>query len=42
MQWVVMVHQKKLLMVLIHNHKSNKKNFFKIFGDKDEIEKYLQ
>ena len=32
---------KKIIDGIIHNYKSNKENFFKIFGDKEEIEKYL-
>ena len=32
---------KKVIDGLIHNHKSNKKNFFRIFGNKAEIEKHL-
>ena len=32
---------KKIIDGIIHNHKSNKENFFKIFGDKDEILKNL-
>ena len=32
---------KKVIDGLIHNHKSNKENFFKIFGDKKQIEKHL-
>ena len=31
----------KIIDGIIHNHKKNKENFFKIFGDKDEILKYL-
>ena len=33
---------KKIIDGIIHNHKSNKENFFKIFGNKDEIEKYTK
>ena len=33
---------KKVIDGIIHNHKSNKENFFKIFGNKDEIEKYTK
>ena len=29
---------KKIVDGIIHNHKSNRKNFFKIFGDKFKIE----
>jgi len=32
---------KKIIDGIIHNHKKNKENFFKIFGDKDEISKYI-
>ena len=32
---------KKIIDGLLHNHKNNKENFFKIFGKKNEIEKYL-
>ena len=28
---------KKIIDGIIHNHKSNKENFFKIFGDKEKI-----
>ena len=28
---------KKIIDGIIHNHKFNHENFFKIFGDKDEI-----
>ena len=28
-------------MELIYNHKLNKENFFKIFGNKNEIQKHL-
>ena len=32
---------KKVIDGIIHNHKSNKENFFRIFGDKEQIkEKY--
>jgi glycerol-3-phosphate acyltransferase PlsX len=33
---------KKVIDGLIQNHKSNKENFFKIFGIKEEITKYLK
>ena len=33
---------KKVIDGIIHNHKSNKENFFKIFGNKNEIEKYTK
>ena len=33
---------KKIIEGIILNHKSNKNNFFKIFGDKTRIEKILQ
>ena len=33
---------KKIVDGIIHNHKSNKENFFQIFGDKNEVEKYLE
>ena len=32
---------KKVIDGIIHNHKSNKNNFFIIFGIKNEIMKYL-
>ena len=32
---------RKIIDGIIHNHKKNKENFFKIFGDKNEILKYL-
>ena len=32
---------KQIIDGIIHNHKSNKENFFKIFGNKSEIIKYL-
>tara|TARA_Y100000591_G_scaffold255588_1_gene227427 strand:- start:208 stop:1209 length:1002 start_codon:yes stop_codon:yes gene_type:complete len=32
---------KKIIDGIIHNHKSNKKNFFMIFGNKNTIEPYL-
>ena len=32
---------KKIIDGIIHNHKSSKENFFKIFGDKNKIQKYL-
>ena len=41
MQWVEIIHQEKVIDGIIHNHKKNKENFFKIFGDKDEISKHL-
>ena len=33
---------KKIIDGLIHNHKSNKENFFQIFGDEKEIRKFLK
>ena len=33
---------KKIIDGIIHNHKSNKNNFFKIFGDKDKIKSLIQ
>ncbi len=33
---------KKIIDGIIHNHKINRENFFKIFGDKDEIIKFLE
>ena len=33
---------KKIIDGIIHNHKSNCENFFKIFGDKNEIENYIK
>ena len=32
---------KKIIDGIIHNHKNNKDNFFRIFGQKTEIDKYL-
>ena len=32
---------RKIIEGIIHNHKKNKENFFKIFGDKDEISKHM-
>jgi len=32
---------RKVIDGVIHNHKKNKENFFKIFGDKDEISKHI-
>ena len=32
---------RKIIDGIIHNHKKNKENFFKIFGDKGEITKYI-
>ena len=32
---------KKIIDGIIHNNKSNKENYFKIFGNKNEIEKYI-
>ena len=33
---------KKVIDGIIHNHQKNKENFYKIFGDKDEISKHLK
>ncbi len=33
---------KKVIDGILHNHKSNKENFFKIFGNKDEINRSLK
>ena len=33
---------KKVIDGIIHNHKENKGNFFKIFGDKDRLFHYLK
>ena len=33
---------KKIIEGIIHNHKLNKENFFKIFGDQNEITKFLK
>ena len=33
---------KKVIDGIIHNHQRNKENFYKIFGDKDEISKHLK
>ena len=32
---------KKIIDGIIHNHKSNNENFFKIFGNKNEISKHI-
>ncbi len=32
---------KKIIDGIIHNHKTNRENFFKIFGDENQIQKYL-
>ena len=32
---------KKIVDGIIHNHKSNNENFFKLFGNKDEIQKHI-
>ena len=32
---------KKIIDGIVHNNKSNKENYFKIFGNKNEIEKYI-
>ncbi len=32
---------KKIIDGIIHNHQKNKENFYKIFGDKEEISKHL-
>ena len=33
---------KKIIEGIIHNHKSNKENFFKIFGDKEQINEIIK
>ena len=33
---------KKIIDGIIHNHKSNKENFFKIFGDNEKFQKKYQ
>ena len=33
---------KKIIDGIIHSHKSNKKNFFRIFGDKSKIDKLVK
>ena len=33
---------KKIIDGIIHNHKSNKENFFKIFGDKKKLKDYIK
>ena len=33
---------KKIIDGIIYNHKLNKDNFYRIFGDKNEINKYLK
>ena len=40
MQWVVTMHQ-KIIEGIIENHKSSKENFYKIFGDQEQIEKII-
>ena len=32
---------RKVIDGIIHNHKKNKENFYKIYGNKDEISKHL-
>ena len=32
---------RKIIEGIIHNHKKNQENFFKIFGDKNEISKHI-
>ncbi len=32
---------RKIIDGIIHNHKKNKENFYKIYGNKDEISKHL-
>mgnify|MGYP000598461366 CR=1 FL=1 len=32
---------KKVIEGIIHNHKNNKENFFNIFGNQDEILKFI-
>ena len=33
---------KKVIDGIVHNHKSNKENFFKIFGNREQIQNYIQ
>ena len=33
---------KKIIDGIIHNHNSNKENFYKIFGDKEKIKKLIE
>ena len=33
---------RKIIDGILHNHKSNKENYFRIFGDQNEIEKYIK
>ena len=33
---------KKVIDGIIHNHKSNKENFFRIFGNKEQIQNYIK
>ena len=33
---------KKIIDGIIYNHKNNKENFFKIFGDKNKINSFLK
>ena len=33
---------KKIIDGIIHNHKSNKENFFKIFGHEDQIKNIIE
>ena len=42
MQWVVIIHRKKVIDGIIHNHKTNQNNFYKIFGNKEEIFKIIE
>ena len=37
MQWVEMVHPKKVIDGIIHHFKNNKNSFYQIFGDKNKI-----
>ena len=32
---------KKIVEGIIHNHKSNNENFYRIFGDENEINKFI-
>ena len=32
---------KKIIEGIVHNHKSNKENFFKIFGDRNQINEII-
>ena len=41
MQWVVIIHQKKLIDGIIQHHISNINVFYKIFGDEKQINNFI-